>query len=242
MFPSIKMIERKTLIEYRLLKYINATDRLLEASLACAGFNCAFADAQFLASRMPIDTYTTRILRAYTALDLTNHAQGLCDLAEAMISYNSTVATDAAGNNPPYLAARWSALSIALESFTSASKLDSSENGSVFNLPKIHIKRGDCELLRAQLAPLGYEPAVANMKVLVKNAAKFYVGAEANARNLGLRDEAKEAVFKGALVSAIQGEVGDLSRLMQGDGGTVAKLVEEVVQDGLVSAEELENL
>lgn len=156
-----------------------------------------------------------------------------------MLSYNSTIRADPSGCNPSYLAHRWSALSLALKNFTSASKLDLSENGSVFNLPKIHVKRGDCELLRAQLGQVGYEPAVTNAQVLIKNAAKFYAGAEANARNMGLKEEAEEAILKGALIRGLQGEVSDLRELLAGDQSRVGRLVEEVLQDGLVSAEQL---
>lgn len=109
----------------------------------------------------------------------------------------------------------------------------------MFNLPKIHVKRGDCELLRAQLGQVGYEPAVTNAQVLIKNAAKFYAGAEANARNMGLKEEAEEAILKGALIRGLQGEVSDLRELLAGDQSRVGRLVEEVLQDGLVSAEQL---
>lgn len=181
-------------------------------------------------------------MSAYKTLGLSAHAPGLCDLAEVMLSYNSTIAKHPSGNSPPYLAHRWSALSLALKSFTSASKLDLNESGTIFNLPKIHIKRGDCELLRAQLGQVGYEPALANAEILIKNAAKFYVGAEANARNMGLKEEAEEAIFKSALIKGLQGDAGDLKDLVSGDASRVGKLVDEVLQDGLVSAEQLASL
>lgn len=141
-----------------------------------------------------------------------------------------------APSNPKYLSSRWKALSLALSSFTSASKLPDTELGATFNVPKIHTKRGDAELLRFQLgASAGYEPAVANAKVLLRNAETFYKGAEVNARNLGLQDEMQEAAFKGALVRALQGvSVGDVSEHLAD-----VRLMQEVLQDGLVSEDQL---
>jgi hypothetical protein len=167
-----------------------------------------------------------------------------------MLSYNSTIASHPEGTASPYLSHRWKALSLALQSFTSASKLPETELSPLFNLPKIHLKRGDCEVLRFQLGQSDgrgevYEPAVTNAPVLLKNAAKFYAGAEANARHLaGLDDEVSEAVFKGAMVKGLQGDGTNMRSLlnsgmdMDGAGGGVGRFIDEVMQEGLVNSDQ----
>lgn len=74
------------------------------------------------------------------------------------------------------LQSRWQALTTALNALTTASKIPSADN-----LPKIHLARGDVELLRFQLGqpPNNFDSAAKNAGVLVKNAEKFYRGAKA---------------------------------------------------------------
>lgn len=219
-------------------KYVPGTGRELEAALTRANYICAFSEAQFLASITHISTYTTTLESAYADLDLSASAKGLCDLAESMLSYNLVLSSHPS-SGPQHLSNRWKALSLALKSFTSASKLPDTELGATFNVPKIHIKRGDCELLRFQLGAIGgYEPAITNAAVLLKNAEKFYKGAEINARNMGLEDETHEAGFKGALVRALQGIPADEVREDLGD----VRLLQEALQDGLVSEDQLSAL
>jgi len=223
-------------------KYLANTNRDLEAALTRANFISAFSEAQFIAGTIDISSYTNTVESSYSTLNLSTHARGLCDLAESMLSYNLNISSHPEGNSPSYLSHRWKALSLALKSFTEASKLDDSSSSMILNLPKIHIKRGDCEVLRFQLGPAGYAPAVANAAVLLKNAGKFYSGAAANARNMGLEDEANEALFRDALARWLQGDGSDLKGMMDGDMSAesgVGRLVQEVLQDGLVSEDQL---
>ena len=99
--------------------------------------------------------------------------------AEALVSFNTAIR-----NNTPTsphelsesLPARWKALTAAIDCLTAASKLPTASN-----LAKIHVLRGDVELLRYQLGQ-GHQPydvATKNSQVLCKNAEKFYRGAAA---------------------------------------------------------------
>lgn len=59
------------------------------------------------------------------------------------------------------------------------------------NIVKIHIARGDVEILRYQLGQMeiAFKAAVDNGNVLLGNAGKFYIGAKNNADFQGLEDE-----------------------------------------------------
>ena len=117
---------------------------------------------------------------------LNENPEGLVNKAEAFIAYNSSL------RHYPYpeeatkdvLQSRWQALSTALNALTTASKIPSADN-----LPKIHLARGDTELLRFQLGqpPANFGAAAKNGIVLVKNSEKFYRGAKALATSSGGR-------------------------------------------------------
>lgn len=59
------------------------------------------------------------------------------------------------------------------------------------NIVKIHIARGDVEVLRFQLGQteIAFKVAVDNGNVLLGNAGKFYIGAKNNADFQGMDEE-----------------------------------------------------
>jgi hypothetical protein len=157
--------------------------------------------------------------------------------AEALITFNSSV-----HSSPPSLphesidplAARWKALTTALECLTAASKLPTASN-----LAKIHILRGDVELLRYQLGQdqPAYEVAAKNGQVLCKNAEKFYRGASALCED---KEERLEASVKEALAEAFLGDVskiGDFAKQQE-----ARSILESSIDEGLVRVEQFTSM
>lgn len=174
---------------------------------------------------------------AFSSVDLANNPEGLVSKAEALIAFNSSVRA-----SPPTtahelnesLSARWKALTTSLECLTAASKLPNASN-----LAKIHILRGDVELLRYQLGQEqpAYDVAAKNGQVLCKNAEKFYRGASALCED---KEEKIEADVKEALAKAFLGDVGRIGQFaQQQDSRTV---LEASIDEGLVRVEQFANM
>ncbi|KAF5873492.1 uncharacterized protein Bfra_004953 [Botrytis fragariae] len=227
-----------TLLGQKLQTYLEGTvDRQQEAGLAKSNFIAALADANFRFQRIDIGTYERTLNDAYASLSLDDHPEGLCDKAEAFISYNSSLRLNhEAAQSPEVSASRWKVLTAALDNLTKASKLPSAEN-----LPKIHILRGDVDLLRFQLGqpPSNYEVSFKNGAVLTKNAEKFYRGAGNFAKVEGLRKELEEAEVKEALAMSLYGEQDKLLRCVKLQPEVVRNVLEDAIDDGLVSYESL---
>ncbi|ESZ95136.1 hypothetical protein SBOR_4503 [Sclerotinia borealis F-4128] len=226
------------LIDQKLQSYLQGTtNRELEAGLAKSDFVAALADANFRVQRIDLGTYERVLNDAYASLNLDDHPEGLCDKAEAFISYNASLRLNyKAAQSPEVSASRWKVLSAALDNLTKASKLPSADN-----LPKIHILRGDVELLRVQLGqpPSNYDVAFKNGTVLAKNAEKFYRGAGVLARNEGLNKELGDAGVKEALAMSLYGEKAKLFECIKLQPDVVRGVLEDALDDGLVSFEAL---
>lgn len=151
-------------------------EREAEAALARANFVCAFADANYYSGRIELTEYEHVVFSTHNKLKLDEDVEGLSDHAEALLSFDSALRFETqrggtSGDSPM----RWKTLSAALQLLTAASKLAANDNTA-----KIHMARGDTELLRYQLgfAPWSHKAAAASAAVLVKNAGTFYRGAE----------------------------------------------------------------
>lgn len=227
------------LLNTKLPAYLSGTGRAPEAGLTRANFMSAAADANFRAQRIDVGTYSRTIEEEYSSLDLKENPEGLVNKAEALITYNSSLRLyhypEEAFQLKEVLLSRWQALSAALESLTSASKLPSADN-----LPKIHLARGDTELLRFQLgqSPNNYDVAAKNGGVLVKNAEKFYRGAKALAASSGAEKEGEEASIKEALAAGMGGDAQRIQEAIKILGSTKAVL-EDAIDEGLVSVDQL---
>ncbi|KAG9241138.1 hypothetical protein BJ878DRAFT_522311 [Calycina marina] len=218
----------------KLPAYLTTANRQTEAGLTRANFLSALADASFRCQSIDISTYLQAISDAFSQLSLSTDPEGLVNRAEALMSYNSSVRLAYSGRSKKdVFGSRWKALSNALESLTAASKLPTAEN-----IPKIHLVRGDTELLRYQLGREGYELAAKSSTVLIKNAETFYRGAGALAKSSGASKELVEANIKQALTQAIGGNTANLQEAVKLERGTKA-ILEEAIDDGLVSIQEL---
>ncbi|KAH7409413.1 hypothetical protein BKA64DRAFT_664886 [Cadophora sp. MPI-SDFR-AT-0126] len=237
---AIRWVEAyaEDLINIKLDKYLIGTNRSLEANIARASFLSAFANLQLQASLTDIKTYASAIETAYSPLDLSASAEGLCSYAEALIAFSSTLRLlkEPKLNTRETVSARWSALSTALKNLTAATKVPDVEN-----VVKIHIARGDVELNRFQLGQLEvmFEPARDNRDVLLRNAGKFYVGAKNFARTYGWAEEGLEAEVKDALVKGLLGDGEELRKLAAKRGGPV---LAEMVDEGLVTVAQLDRM
>lgn len=204
----------------------------------------AAADANFRAQRIDLGTYSRALEEAYAALDLATNPEGLVNKAEALITYNASLRLHhpeaPTQSKDTLLPSRWQALTEALTSLTSASKLPPSSSSGDTNLSKIHLARGDAELLRFQLGrePTPYDVAAKNSGVLLKNAEKFYRGARALAVSEGAEREEQEASVKEALVLGLGGDVGGLREAIK-VVGSARVVLEDAIDEGLVGVEQL---
>lgn len=171
------------------------------------------------------------------ALDLKENPEGLVHKAEAFIAYDSSLRLYPypEESTKEVLQSRWQALTTALNALTAASKIPSADN-----LPKIHLARGDTELLRFQLGqpPANFDAAAKNGGVLVKNAEKFYRGAKALAGSQGTAKEGEEASVKEALAVGMGGDATQLKEAIKILTST-KDVLENAIDEGLVTVEQL---
>lgn len=248
----------KKTIHTKLHKYIKPdnSSRGDEIMLAVANYTCAYAEASFRTGRTSILNYdkevklafsTERLSSISTGSRLLNSPEALCDEANAEISFALSIQS-----RLPILLApgslcslellnnlRWTHLTTALEAATEASKL---ENHEPSILPRIHLLRGDCEVLRYRLreAPCNYVLAVKSREKLLKNADKYYRGAAAFAQNENAAEEHNEATVKSAVVWALLGYGERLDKLAARNLEMLRDEVEEMGDEDLLSKEDLE--
>ena len=228
------------LITAKLQTYLqDTTDREVEAGLTKANFITALADANFRAQRIDATTYERALNDIFSSLNLDDNPEGLCNRAEALIAYNTSLRLNPNLNSNEISLSRWKALTAALDSLTKASKLPSADN-----LPTIHLLRGDVELLRCQLGqpPTNYDVASKNAGVLVKNAEKFYRGAGNLAKNEGSRKQIAEAAVKEALAASLGGDVLKIKEMVKTEMDASRGVLEDAVDDGLVTFEMLASM
>lgn len=248
---------KKTVLA-KIHKYIkpDKTSREDEIMLAVANYTCAYAEASFRTGRTSILSYDKEVKLAFsperlssisTGSRLLNSPEALCDKANAKISFAVSIQS----RLPMLLAAgslcsldllnnlRWTHLTTALEAATEASKQDKHEPGI---LPRIHLLRGDCEVLRYRLreAPCNYVLALNSMEKLLKNADKYYRGAAAFAQNENAAEEHNEATVKSAVVWALLGYGDRLDKLAAKNLDMLRDEVEEMGDEELLSKEDLE--
>ena len=230
----------------RVASYIDGPYRHHEATLARAKLTCALSDEAFRGGRLDLPTYEHELNAAFTSqdLDFSNDPIGLCDKADAQLAFNASVQAalqQLQMTDPGQLSGIcWKHITKALDNLTAASKLPNAQN-----LPSIHIRRGDCELLRLRLgdAPLNFELAVKSAPTLLKNAEIYYRGAA----NLAKRDvvaegEQNEAEVKQSIVVGLAGDTEKLSFLVKTRRDLVDSITTEMRDDGLLGEDSLQKL
>ncbi|OBT52418.1 hypothetical protein VE04_06895 [Pseudogymnoascus sp. 24MN13] len=101
--------------------------------------------ASFRASNIDTATYERAFTEAFRDLDLASDPKGLTDKADAMLAFAAALRTQPVedGQQQQQIVARWGALTQAGTALGAASKVP----GAV-NLARIHLARGDAEMLR----------------------------------------------------------------------------------------------
>lgn len=231
----------RTALQDKIKFYRSDPSHQHEASLARAKFISAISDAAFRNACIDLPTYERELNAAFSnpELSLESDPQGLCDRADAELAFNASIQASITNAQPaelPQLATTcWKHITKALHSFTAASKLH-----DVLNLPRIHLRRGDCEMLRLHLgeAPLCYDLAIKSMPTLVKNAAVYYRGASNIAkRSKDDEEEQKEAEVKEAVTFALTGDTKSLTALIKLDREHAMEIFEEMKDESLLGEE-----
>lgn len=225
----------RELVDTKLPIYLEGTGRDAEARLAGINFVCAFSDAYFRCGRYTAQEYEEWIRNAFGSYEnINNEPRALCDRAEAWITFNASLRRHS--DQSHHLAARWNALSVAVQSLTAATKLPDAEN-----LAGMHLLRGDVELSRYQLGqpPLNYPAAASNSAILLKNAATYYRGAQREADNSSLPQESMEARVKGAVAQGFGGDASAIKHLMQAESSATQLILEQCLDEGLVTMDDL---
>ncbi|MCJ1437360.1 hypothetical protein MMC27_006747 [Xylographa pallens] len=226
----------------RATSLVEGTDRVQEVSLSMANFKCAFADTAFRTGRLDLTTYQEEINNAFgTDIDPSNSVQWLCDRADAYIALTASIrpTTEFASHTEAVSSQlndiQWKYLTKALADLTAATKLS-----NVPNLAKIHLRRGDCELLRYCLgkSPSCYKQAIQNTTMLLRNAEIYYRGAAKFAKVEKAGQEEAEALTKEAVVSSLSGDDAKLKTY----SARVMETIDEMRDEGLLVAEDIDRL
>ncbi|MCJ1286649.1 hypothetical protein MMC26_005995 [Xylographa opegraphella] len=221
---------------------VEGTDRVQEISLSVANLTSAFADAAFRAGRLDLTTYQAELNNAFGSdIESSTSLQWLCDRADAYITFTASIrptpelAAQIEAVSPQLIDLQWIYLTKALADLTTATKLP-----HVPNLAKIHLRRGDCELLRYCLGkvPSCYKQAVQNATMLLRNAEIYYRGAAKFAKVEMVGQEEAEALVKEAVVSSLNGDSAKLTPY----GGQATKVIDEMRDEGLLMAEDMDRL
>ncbi|KAI4277861.1 MAG: hypothetical protein L6R38_005365 [Xanthoria sp. 2 TBL-2021] len=236
----------------KLLGFAKETGRHHEAALAKAKYRCTLADANFTATMLDIPTYEKELMGAYQIFpDSDPDPQALCDRADAEIVFAASVQkvwrqvmerspVESMPEDGARLSIiRWKHLTKALDNLTVAGKLPNAKN-----LPRIHLRRGDCELLRRRLgaAPLNYDIALKSALTLLKNAEIYYRGAARLAKAEAAADEEAEASIKEAVVIAVS--TGDHSKLHERldlQRARAQEIIEDMNEEGLLWEEDMKS-
>ena len=236
----------RTTLRDRIASYVTGSSRYHEASLAQAKLTCALSDEAFRGGRLDLPTYERELNAAFDIqdLDLSNDPPSLCDKADAELAFIASVQSALQQAQSTELgqisSICWKHITRALDSLTAASKLPDTQN-----LPRIHLRRGDCELLRLHLgdAPLKYDLAVKSTPTLLKNAEIYFRGAANLAKkDVAAEEEQIEAEVKQSLVAGLAGDTEKLSLLVKTRRDLVESIVMEMRDDGLVGEECLQRI
>ena len=236
----------RTTLKDKVSFYVNGSSRQHEAALAQAKCTCAISDAAFRSGRLDLPTYEKELSAAFSSqdLNLSSDPESLCDKADAELAFNASVQAVLQRAQPtemPQISSLcWKHVTRALDSLTAASKLPNTQN-----LPRIHLQRGDCELLRFHVgeAPLNYDLAVKSAPTLLKNAEVYFRGAANLAkRDGGTEEERNEAEVKQSIVLGLEGDTEKLSLLAKTRRNLVEAIVEEMRDDGLLGEESLQKI
>ncbi|KAG8526842.1 uncharacterized protein KY384_008271 [Bacidia gigantensis] len=226
---EVRLIESSYLdyLEPKILKYSSNSEKEAEISVIRTAFVAALACARFRTSTTNLEVFEHEFNQAIGEVEhspgLNADVQYLSIVADANIDFDAAVEERLLHSAIPSEGLetvnrlRWKHITKSLDEYTNASRLH-----RLPNLARIHLSRGDCELLRARLAdePFNYALASQSRTTLIQNAAVFY-GAADKVMSNDLSDpedmdDKIEVGVKLALVAGLQGRPEDLLALLQG--------------------------
>lgn len=222
------------------------SDRVREILLSTANFTCALADAAFRTGSLNLNAYQEELTSAFGKdIDIPNFAQALCDRADASLAFTASMRAtiDMTSINASDLLQlndiQWKYLTQALTDLTAATKLP-----DLHNLPKIHLRRGDCELLRYSLgrSPQSYKYAAQSADLLLENADTYYRGAMKLAMVEMAGQEEAEALVKEAVASSLNGNEAKLSELLKTHSVQVSRTLDDMRDENLIGIEDFARL
>jgi len=232
-------------LQSKIITYTDSSSRQHEAALAKVRFISAISDAAFRSGRLDIPTYERELATAFShqGLDLSNDPQGLCDEADAYLAFSASTQLSLQQAQPNVTGQMavicWKHITKALDSLTAASKLPDAQN-----LTRIHLRRGDCELLRLRLgeSPLNYNLAMKSATTLVKIAVVYFRGAATLATSGDAAEDRSEAEVKEAVAAALGGDAGKLSLLIKSQKPFVDPILEDMRDEGLLGEEGVQKI
>ena len=236
----------RTMLKDKVSSYVDGSSHHHEAALTQAKLTCALSDAMFRGGRLDLPTYENELNAAFASqdLDLSNDPQSLCDRADAELAFNTSLQAAVQQAQSSTLVQIsgicWKHITKALDSLTAASKLPNAQN-----LPRIHLRRGDCELMRLHLgdAPFSYDLAVKSAPTLLKNAEVYFRGAANIAkRDVSTKEEQNEAEAKQSIMAGLAGETEKVWLLVKTRRHFVESIVEEMRDEGLLGEESLQKI
>lgn len=215
------------------------TEKLNEISLTDAILRSAMLDASFTFSDVvPAATYKSMLDDLWdvtrSQLNLEASVDALIAHANASVTFNSSLSTKQDDPNAgPQAEFRWAALTSAIKSLTTASRISSI---SQEDKAKTHLLRGDVSLLQYRLStgPVIHRQAAANAKTLLKNAEVFY---QNTAHLSGEQEDKDRALFRCTVVrNIVNGARGPaLNAVFASDQETrAAEELQEMIDEGLL--------
>jgi hypothetical protein len=217
-----------------------------DAILAAANFQASIAEVQYRSGRTSSTEYAEAVERTFSSLtaktttpDLTitniqsAYADALMDLASAL------AATD--------IDIQWTALTQTQNILTQLSSAPYTSMLAASRLADVFLARGDTDLFRFRLSLLeSAKPAWAKSRpTLVANAGVFYRGGRTYAEKAGVAGVRATADSK-AIVAEILKEVaigsGVVKDNWKGRGEDVARVLEQMVEEGIVGRENVEGV
>jgi hypothetical protein len=226
--------------------------------LAAANFQASIAEATYRSKQTTPAAYASQIEQLFKPLidsflqanpnemdiGLVNtfsaYADALMDLASALSNTTSISSPTPLTDLPD---TQWTAL---LQAQTTLTRLSSPPANTILSarrLADVFLARGDTDLFRFRLSLAdSAKPAWQKSRpVLIANAGVFYRGARSYAEKAGAAETARTADAK-AIVAGVLKEGAAALLGSKGKGGEVRRVLEGMVEEGIVSREDAEGV
>ncbi|KAL5117747.1 hypothetical protein ACEQ8H_004357 [Pleosporales sp. CAS-2024a] len=233
-----------------------------DAILATANFQTTIAEVSYRSGRSESTQYAQTIEQLFSKIAnstdgpasselavaniRSSYADALIDLASALA--DGTQYTPTAPTFATDIEMQWTALTSAQTILTQLASVPYASILSASRLADIFLARGDVDLFRFRIGLFeSAKPAwVKSRPVLVGNAGVFYRGARSYAEKAGAA-EARGTADAKAIVAEILNEVASASHEAnkahwKGRGVHVARVLEQMVQEGIVGRENVERV